>query len=89
MSATRAGVIATTATVAVLAVWFVLYGLLFSSLQENHTQHVMYTRLRAYLASEVVPFGGVIKPGTPVAYISAPAIKLNAVVVEGTSSNEP
>jgi sortase A len=75
-------------TVAVLAVWFLLYALFFSGFQESHAQHVMYAHLRTNLASELVPFGGVIKPGTPVAEIVAPAIKLHAVVVEGTSSKE-
>jgi sortase A len=71
-----------------LAVWVVFYALFFSSLQESHNQHVMYTRLRAYLGSERVPFGGTITPGTPVMLITAPAIKLRSVVVEGTSSKE-
>jgi sortase A len=88
MAPIRAAVLVALLGLAVLAVWFVLYALYFSSLQESHNQHVMYTRLRAYLGSEKVPFGGVIKAGTPVMYITSPAIGLHAVVVEGTSSKE-
>lgn len=88
LSPTNAAVIATLGTLTALALWFVLYALVFSSFQESHHQHVMYTRLRAYLASELVPIGGVIKPGTPIALISAPTIGLRSVVVEGTSSQE-
>lgn len=88
MSPTRAAIVATLATVTALAVWFVLYALVFSGLQEGHTQHVLYTRLRSYLAQQKVPFGGVITPGTPVALITAPSIHLRSVVVEGTSSKD-
>jgi sortase A len=88
MSPTRAALVAMLATLTALAVWFVLYALVFSGLQEAHTQHVMYTRLRSYLAQEKVPFGGVIAPGTPVALITAPSIHLRSVVVEGTSSRD-
>lgn len=88
LSPTRAAAVATLGTLTALAVWFVLYALVFSGFQESHTQHVMYTRLRAYLASELVPVGGVIKPDTPIALITAPTIKLRSVVVEGTSSQD-
>jgi sortase A len=80
--------IATFGTVTALAVWFILYALVFSGLQESHSQHVLYTQLRSGLASETIPFGGVIDQGSPIALISAPSIGLRSVVVEGTSSKE-
>jgi sortase A len=86
MSPTRATIVAALVTVAAVAVWFVFYALVLSGLQESHDQHVLYTRLRADLASEKTPFGGTIAPGTPVALITAPSIGLRDVVVEGTSS---
>jgi len=78
--------VATMSTVAVLGLWFVFYALVLSGLQENHTQHVMYSQLRQELALATVPIGGAIKPGTPVGLIQAPEIGLSQVVVEGTSS---
>jgi sortase A len=86
LSPARAAVVMVSGGVAVLASWFFLYALVFSGLQEGHAQHELYTQLRYGLAEETVPFGGVITPGTPVAYLSVPSIGLGAVVVEGTSS---
>jgi len=80
--------ITTAGTLGVLAVWIVLYALFFSGLHEGHQQRVMYSHLRQNLALATVPIGGVITPGTPIATISAPTIKLHSVVVEGTSSRE-
>jgi sortase A len=71
-----------------LALWFVLYALFLSGLQESHAQHLLYGQLRNELAQATVPIGGAIKEGTPVAYINAAAIGLQAVVVEGTSSGD-
>jgi sortase A len=88
MTETRSAAMASLAAVGLLAVWFVLYALLFSSLQESHAQHVMYSHLREDLALATVPIGGAITPGTPVAVMSAPSIKLHSVVVEGTSSKD-
>jgi sortase A len=86
LSPARAAVVMVLGGVAALALWFFLYALVFSGFQESHTQHVLYSQLRYGLAQAIVPFGGVIEPGTPVAYINAPTIGLSAVVVEGTSS---
>jgi sortase A len=76
--------------VAVLGVWFVLFALFFSNLQESHSQHVLYTQFRPSLAQGIVPFGGdQIEPGTPVALINSKSLGLHSVViVEGTSSKE-
>jgi len=88
VSPTRAVVIATTATMAAIGIWFVLFGLVLSGLYENHAQHLLYSQLRQGLAQQTVPYGGVMKPGTPIARITAPQIGLSQVVVEGTSSQE-
>lgn len=86
MSLAGAAVAATTGALAALGLWFVFYALVLSGLQENHTQHLMYSLLRNELAAETVPTGGSIRPGTPIAEIDAASIGLHAVVVEGTSS---
>lgn len=67
--------------------WLVLYAVVFSGLQEERAQHGLYAALRAQLASETAPVGGLIKPGAPLALLDAPDIGLHdEVVVEGTSS---
>ena len=79
-------VVAMTGGIAALGLWFVVYAVLLSSLQESHTQHLLYGQLRSELAQATVPFGGSMTPGAPVAYLEVPGVGLNAVVVEGTSS---
>ncbi len=70
-----------------LMLWLVLYAVVFSGLQEERTQHGLYAALRAQLAAETAPAGGVITPGKPVALLDAPDIGVHGVViVEGTSS---
>ena len=70
-----------------LMLWLVLYAVVFSGLQEERTQHGLYAALRAQLAAETAPAGGVIAPGKPVALLEAPDIGMHGVVVvEGTSS---
>jgi sortase A len=85
-----------------LAVWFVVYSMIFSGLQENRTQAILYAQIREGLAGlsvdpadinpgfvHGVPFGGPILPGTPVAVMTiANAGIENAVVVDGTTSRE-
>lgn len=86
LSPVRAAVVITVGGLAGLALWFFVYALILSGLQESHTQHDLYSQLRYNLAQATVSFGGKIGPGTPVAYLDAPTIGLSAVVVEGTSS---
>jgi sortase A len=70
-----------------MMIWLVLYAVVLSGLQEERTQHGLYAALRAQLAAETAPAGGVIKPGKPVALLDAPDIRLHdEVIVEGTSS---
>jgi len=75
------------ASLCVLAVWLLFYGLVLSSLQESRAQTVSYSQLREQLALQTAPLGGSLKPGQPVALLSAPALGLNDLVVsEGTAS---
>ena len=72
---------------AVLGIWFVLYAVFFSGIQESHTQRVLYSQLRYELAQATAPLGGAIAPA-PIAYLQIPAIGLSQVIVEGTSSED-
>jgi sortase A len=78
--------------VSVVALFFgaFLYGL--SGLQEQRSQHQLYSAMRGLLSpsSPVAPWiGGVIPPGSPVALLTSPQAGLHdAVIVEGTSSGD-
>jgi sortase A len=72
--------------ISVLAVWFVLYALVLSGLQQSRDNNVLYSQLRESLAGATTPIGGVITPGTPIALLNAPVAGLgSAVIVEGTA----
>jgi sortase A len=76
-------------TLSALAIWSVLYVLVIGDLQHARSQHELYAKLRAQLASATAPIGGVIKPGAPVAVLTIPSAGLHGeVVVEGTTSGE-
>ena len=74
--------------IAFVAAWSVFFVTFLSSFPAARSQQVLYDTLRTNLAQEIAPIGGAIKPGTPVALISAPAINLRYVVVEGTSAED-
>ena len=75
--------------VSLLAGWFAFYGLVLTGFVEHGTQFRLYGQIRAELAQETAPLGGVIKPGEPVAVLSFPALGLRrAVVVEGTTASQ-
>jgi sortase A len=80
--------VAMLAGMAALGAWFVLYALFFSGLQENHSQHVLYSQLRYELSQATVPLGGPIAARSPIAFMQVPSIGLNDVIVEGTSSDD-
>lgn len=81
------------AALSALTVWFVLYSLFISALQESHSQSVLYAQLReelSGLSTKVAPLGRApIEPGSPVAVLDVPAAGLHdVVIVEGTASGD-
>jgi sortase A len=85
--AAPAGLVLGVAVLCGLAVWFLLYALVLTGLQEHSTQSRLYEQYRLRLSAATAPLGGLIKPGTPVALVSAPSGGLHdEVVVEGTTS---
>jgi sortase A len=81
------GLVVAVAVLCGLAVWFLVYALVLTGLQEHSTQARLYEQYRLKLSAATAPLGGLIKPGTPVALISAPSGGLHdEVVVEGTTS---
>lgn len=83
----RAAFLTAPTVLALLAAWFLLYGLLLSGVEQHVSQTRLYDELRLQLASETAPLAEPVLVGSPVAVISAPAIGIdNLVVVEGTTS---
>jgi sortase A len=75
------------ATLSLVAIWLLAYALGLSGIQERSAQHRLYATVRQSLAEETAPFGGAIKPGSPIAVLSAPDAGLSrAVILEGTTS---
>jgi sortase A len=86
-STTATVVVTALAMFSLTAVWLLCYALGVSALQERSAQHRLYASIRYSLSQEVTPFGGAIKPGTPVAVLNAPKAGINReVVVEGTTA---
>jgi sortase A len=86
-SATSTVVVTALAMLSLTAVWLLIYAVGLSGLQERSAQHRLYASIRYSLSQEVTPFGGAIKPGTPVAVLNAPQAGISReVVVEGTTS---
>lgn len=72
-----------------LALWFVVYGIALTALQEHSAQSRLYGQLRGELAEATVPVNPPIKPGQPVALITAASGALHdLVVVEGTTAKQ-
>jgi LPXTG-site transpeptidase (sortase) family protein len=77
---------------AVLLLGFVAHLGFLSSLRHDRDQVIGYAQLRSQLANATAPVGPVddagrlIAPGTPVAVITIPALKLREVIREGTTS---
>jgi sortase A len=76
------------ATVAALTLGFVAYLLVLSPMQAQRHQEILRDRMRSDLANAVAPVGGAIKPGTPVAVLQIPGLRLDHVVVEGTAAGD-
>jgi sortase A len=92
LSRPRSLLFAVLVVLAGLGAWLVAYVFGFSALQEQHSQHVMYSHFREQLALGVAPpFGAGTKlhDGDPVALIDAPVPGMHrVVVVEGTTSGD-
>jgi len=74
-------------TCAVLAGWVLLYVLVISRVQEQHSQQGLYDTFRQRLAAQTAPVGGRIAVGAPVALIDIPEVGVHRiVVVEGTAA---
>jgi len=71
-----------------LLVAFAGYLAVGSSLAANRAQDVLYRELRTDLAEATVPVAGPIAPGTPLGVLKVPAIGLDQVFVEGSSSDQ-
>ena len=83
----RAVLVAAPAVLAVLAAWFLLYGLLLSGVEQHVSQSRLYDEFRLQLASETAPLAEPVQAGSPVAMINAPSAGIyNLIVVEGTTS---
>ncbi|MDT4935002.1 MAG: sortase, partial [Pseudonocardiales bacterium] len=79
----------TLAAFSVILGWSIFYALAVSSLQADHSQGVLYSKLREQLAAQTAPFGGQITPGSPVALLTMKTSGLHdTVVVEGTASHD-
>jgi len=74
--------------VTALLVAFALYLVLGAGLTASRAQDVMYGDLRTDLAQATVPVSGAIPAGTPLGVVSIPAIGLDQVFVEGSSSEQ-
>jgi len=74
--------------IAIVCLWMAAQLLFLGGLSENRSQDLLYRELRTQLASLTAPTGPVVPVGDPVALLSAPAIGLEQVVVEGTASGD-
>ncbi len=85
-------VVITLAAFTVTALYVFVYAVEFSALQEQRSQHQLYSQFRGVLdpSSQVAPaIGGSIAPGTPVAMLEAESVGIdNLMVVEGTSASD-
>ncbi|MGW3917017.1 sortase [Streptomyces sp. NPDC005070] len=79
-------------TLAALLLGLTAQLLFLSGFQERAAQHAAYDSLRAQLALGTAPVaqtdeqGALIAPGTPVAIVDIPALRVRQVVLEGTDS---
>ncbi|WP_435741926.1 sortase [Nocardioides sp. SYSU DS0663] len=74
--------------VALVCLWTVVQVLVLGALSHERAQELLYRELRTQLASATAPLGPVVPVGAPVAVLSAPAVGLEQVVVEGTASGD-
>ncbi|HTW14814.1 MAG TPA: sortase [Nocardioides sp.] len=72
-----------------VVVWFLVYLLVLSGVQQGRAQSELYDQLRTDLAAGTAPTGAPIAPGRPIALLAIPDAGVDdLVVVEGTGSRE-
>jgi sortase A len=80
--------------VAVICCWVLLQVLVLGKVSEARDQHLLYSRYRTELATQTAPTGALdyngkpVAEGSPVALLTIPALGLQAVVVDGTTSGD-
>jgi sortase A len=74
--------------------WMLLQMLVLGGISEARSQHLLYTRYRTELATEIAPSGALdyngkpVVEGSPVALMTIPVLDLSDVVVDGTASGD-
>lgn len=66
----------------------VVYLVVVTALQQSNVQNRLHATFAEQVSLDTVPTGGVIDPGTPVAQLTIPALHLDQIVVQGTSSGD-
>jgi sortase A len=66
----------------------VVYLVAVTAIQQGNVQNRLHTSFAQQAALATVPTGGAINPGTPVAQLSIPALHVDQIVVQGTSSGD-
>lgn len=74
--------------ITVLCLWTLLQVFYLGGLSESRAQDNLYKEFRGQLAAATAPTGGLIEPRDPVALIKIPALGIDDVVVEGTTSGD-
>ncbi|WP_068399353.1 sortase [Kribbia dieselivorans] len=77
-----------TLMIALVTLWVLAQMLFLGSISQNRAQYELYSDLREGLAMATIPTGGQIEPGSAVALMKIPAIGVEQVIVEGSSSSE-
>ncbi|WP_433272018.1 sortase domain-containing protein [Actinosynnema sp. CS-041913] len=64
---------------------FAAFLLVIGPVRYERSQDLLYSQARQQLAAIEMPYSGTIEPGSPVAVLEIPGLKMTQVVVEGTS----
>jgi sortase A len=80
--------------IAIVCAWMLVQLLVLGGLAEQRSQHLLYSQFRSDMARATAPTGELdyngspVRPGSPVALLSIPAIGMEQVVVDGTASGD-
>ena len=80
--------------IAIVCVWLVLQLLVLGGLSQLRSQHLLYGELRGQLAAATAPTGALdyngvpVERGAPVSLLAIPALGLEQVVVQGSTSRD-